>query len=107
MVRAKDLLLTGRLVSGTEAAAMGLVTMAVPHAELRARTLELAGQVVSNSPLVIAKMKELQAIAGTHELGDGIALEHEVVVEYATTSHDATEGLHSFLERRPPEWKGR
>ena len=52
-------------------------------------------------------MKELQAIAETHELDAGIAIEHDVVVDYATTSHDAVEGLHAFLERRPPDWKGR
>jgi enoyl-CoA hydratase len=106
-VRAKDLLLTGRLVTGTEAAEMGLVTLAVPRAELRDRTLELARQVASNSPIVIARMKKLQAVAETHELDAGIAIERDVVVEYATTSHDAMEGLHSFLERRDPDWKGR
>jgi enoyl-CoA hydratase len=106
-VRAKDLLLTGRLVTGTEAAAMGLVTMAVPRDELRERALELARDVARNSPIVVAKMKELQAVAESHELDEGIAIERDVVVEYATTSHDAMEGLHSFLERRDPEWKGR
>jgi enoyl-CoA hydratase len=106
-VRAKDLLLTGRLVSGTEAAAMGLVSLSVPGEELRERTMELARQVASNSPVIVEKMKQLQAIAEAHDLETGLALEHDLVVEYATTSHDAIEGLHSFLERRPPEWKGR
>jgi enoyl-CoA hydratase len=106
-VRAKDLLLTGRLVSGTEAAAMGLVTMAVPRPALRDRTLELARHVATNSPVVVAKMKELQAVAETHVLDAGIAIEHDVVVEHATTSHDAIEGLHAFLERRDPDWQGR
>jgi len=105
-VRARELLLTGRLMSGADAAAIGLVSYAVPAPELLERTLELGQDVTCHSPIVIAKMKLLQAIAVTHAVEDGLPLEREVVIEYATKSHDALEGLHSFLEQRPPEWKG-
>ena len=105
-VRARELLLTGRLMSGAEAAAIGLVSYAVPAADLEERAMALAAEVIAHSPIVIAKMKLLQAIAVGHPLDEGLTLERELVTEYATKSHDALEGLHSFLERRPPEWKG-
>src|SRR5688500_14503478 len=65
-VRARELLLTGRLMSGADAAAIGLVSYAVPAAELVARTLEVAREVTAHSPIVIAKMKLLQSIAVAH-----------------------------------------
>jgi enoyl-CoA hydratase/carnithine racemase len=105
-VRARELLLTGRLITGAEAAAIGLVSYAVPAAELLERTLAVAQEVTAHSPIVIAKMKQLQSIAVAHAVEEGLSLEREVVIEYATRSHDALEGLHSFLEQRPPEWKG-
>ncbi|MEZ4333122.1 MAG: enoyl-CoA hydratase/isomerase family protein [Myxococcota bacterium] len=104
---ARWLLLTGRLVDGREAQAMGLVTSTAAPEDLEAQTLALAAEIARHSPLAVERMKSLIALSQDELRPVGLAAEIEVVARYATTSHDATEGLHAFLERRPPRWSGR
>lgn len=104
--QAKLLLLTGRLLTGAEAAEIGLATLAVPSGELFERTTALVSEAVAHSPLAVSRMKELIAISQTAHRDDGIAAEIELVAKYATTTHDAVEGLRAFLERRPSKWTG-
>jgi len=105
--KAKELLLTGKLLTGDEAADIGLVTRSVPPDELLDRTLALLGETIAHSPLALTRMKQLIAISQDNHRDDGIAAEIDLVAEYATTSHDAVEGLRAFLDRRPPQWEGR
>jgi len=105
--QARWLLLTGRLVDGREAQAMGLVTLAAAPEELEAQTLAIAAEIARHSPLAVERMKSLIALSQDEPRPVGLAAEIDVVARYATTSHDATEGLHAFLERRPPRWSGR
>lgn len=105
--RAKELLLTGRLLSGTDAAAIGLVHRAVPAAQLRQQTFALLAETIRHSPLGVRRMKELIALSQDTHRADGLAAELDLVVRYATTAADATEGLHAFLDRREPRWTGR
>lgn len=104
---AKDLLLTGRLVDGATAATLGLVTTAVPPDDLTAVTTELAGATTRHSPLAMARMKALVRLAQEKDRPAALREEMDIVHHYATTSHDAVEGLRAFLDRRPPEWRGR
>jgi enoyl-CoA hydratase/carnithine racemase len=103
---AKELLLTGALVTAEQAAAMGLVNRIAPDDELEQVTLELVASCGRHSSLGYATMKRLITVAQTTDLDTGLALERAAVEEYATSSHDAREGLHAFLERRPPMWTG-
>jgi enoyl-CoA hydratase/carnithine racemase len=104
--RAKQLLLTGRLWSAAEAAKSGLALFAAPAGELRDRTLALAGELAVHSPLATKHMKTLVGYSGRLGFEDALSAEQDLVLGYATRSHDATEGLLAFLERRPPRYTG-
>ncbi|MDE0612900.1 MAG: enoyl-CoA hydratase/isomerase family protein [bacterium] len=105
--RAKHWLLSGRLFEPSEAVEAGLALLVSPQSELRSKTLDIVADLCRTSPLARQRMKELIAYAQRSLLQDGLAEEQRVVFEYATTSHDATEGLNAFAERRQPDYKGR
>lgn len=105
--KAKEVLLTGRLYSAVEVTEMGLANEHVPPDRLRARCLEIAAEVSAHSSLSVRRMKELIAVSQEKAKHDGMAEEREVVNVYATTSHDAYEGLQAFLGKRPTNFLGR
>ncbi len=105
--RAKYWMLSGRLFEPAEAVDAGLALLLSPQSELRTRTLEIVTDLCRTSPLARQRMKELVSYAHRSLLQDGLAEEQRVAVEYAATSHDATEGLNAFAERRQPKYKGR
>jgi enoyl-CoA hydratase len=104
--RAKQLLLTGRLTTGAEAAAVGLAVLSAPGTKLRERTLALAAELASHSPLAQKHVKTLVGFAEHLGFEDALTAEQDLVVGYATRSHDAKEGLRAFLERRAPAYTG-
>ena len=104
--RAKQLLLTGRLWSGAEAVQAGLAMLSAPGAELRDKTLALAAELAVHSPLATKHMKTLVGYSAHLEFEEALTAEQNLVVGYATRSHDATEGLRAFLEHRAPSYTG-
>jgi acyl-CoA synthetase (AMP-forming)/AMP-acid ligase II/enoyl-CoA hydratase/carnithine racemase len=104
--KAKELLLTGALWSAEQAAVAGLVTRIFADSDLERGTLDLVASCGRHSSLGYATMKHLITVSQSTDLDAGLDVERGLVEEYATTSHDAREGLHSFLERRPPSWTG-
>jgi enoyl-CoA hydratase/carnithine racemase len=74
-MRAKELSLTGRRVSGSEAAALGLALDAVPAEILAARVDDLARQIAANNPGSVAAYKALYRGAEDRGLADGLAFE--------------------------------
>ncbi|HZF08679.1 MAG TPA: enoyl-CoA hydratase-related protein [Thermoanaerobaculia bacterium] len=103
---AMRLVLTGDMIGAAEAKDMGLVEMVVPHEELRARTLELAGKIASKSPLTLKVAKEALRASQKLAIEDGIAYERDLFCLCFSTE-DKEEGVKAFLEKRPAQWKGR
>jgi enoyl-CoA hydratase/carnithine racemase len=104
--RAKQLLITGRLWTGVEAAHAGLALFSVPAGELRERTLALAGELAVHSPMAEKHMKTLVGYAAHLGFEEALSAEQELVTGYVTRSHDAKEGLRAFLEHRAPRYTG-
>jgi enoyl-CoA hydratase len=101
-LKAKDLMLTARFISGQEAADMGLATFCYPKAELETKLTELIATLSSKSFAARAAIKYLvnQGLKGTLE--SGLHLEKSYVEHFETTHPDAHEGLLAFAEKRKP-----
>ena len=104
---ALELLLTGRIFTGREAADLGLVTRAVPADEVLPTAMELARDIaVNTAPASIAVTKRLfyKYLEETDRWAARV--EELEMFRWAGSQPDAGEGVRSFLEKRPPDWTG-
>jgi enoyl-CoA hydratase/carnithine racemase len=103
--RAADLLLSGRTIRGEEAAELGLASEALPAEAVVPRAREWARDVAVNAaPASVAIAKRLLWEGVTETAPETMAKE-KPLLEWVGKQVDAAEGVRSFLERRPPEWK--
>jgi len=104
---ASDLILTGRTISGEEAAALGLANRAVADSGLESVVQESIDQLakLSSSALAVTK-KAIYAWDSMH-FDKGLARAEKVYLEELTKIEDMQEGISAFLEKREPTWKGK
>jgi enoyl-CoA hydratase len=106
MARAKELLLTGRILSAGEAARIGLVNEVVAAGEAVARARAIGAEIAERGPLAVREVKALIDDALDRPLSAGHAAEVEASVRIFATD-DLLEGARSFLEKRDPQYHGR
>lgn len=98
--------LTGEPWTAEEARRHGLVNrIAAPGAAL-AEALALAQRIASRSPVVVGMGKAAFHRISDLTFDDALAFMHTQLTLNLLTE-DAMEGVAAFLERRPPQWKGR
>lgn len=103
---ALKLLLTGEMVSATEALGIGLVDEVVPAGRLMERAEELAKTIVGMAPLAVAGCMEAVRWGSELSLMAGTDVEAEIFGRLCGTE-DKAEGTKAFLEKRSPVWQGR
>ncbi|WP_078411378.1 enoyl-CoA hydratase/isomerase family protein [Priestia abyssalis] len=103
--RALDMNITGDTMSPQEALKIGLVNKVLPQAETRAKTLEYARKIANSATYATSNIK--LSIMNGKEMPLNAAIRYEGELQNLLfRSEDAKEGLSSFLEKRPANWKG-
>jgi len=106
LARAKELALTGRVFGAAEALEYGVATEVVAPADLHTRAMELAEQLAAGAPLAQRFIKD--GLDRSFEMSFEEALAYESQAQsLLLTSEDSVEGLVSFLQKRPPDFKGK
>ncbi len=98
---AKDLTLTGRMVSGEEAVAIGLATRLAD--DPRAAALELAADLATKSPEVLREGKRLLNLSGTRPLAEQLH-DERVTMASLIGSPNQVEATMAYFEKRPPTY---
>lgn len=102
---ARDLLLTGRRISGAESAAIGFANRLVPDGEALATARDLARRFADGATPAIAAIKRLAVAAPDNAIQDGLAQERAAWKAVRQSAH-AQEGLEAFAEKRPANFRG-
>jgi enoyl-CoA hydratase/carnithine racemase len=103
--RAADLIFTCRQVSAEEAYRLGLTDRLVGSGTARESALELASEIVANSPVSLRAAKLALRRGFDVDLASGLMIENESW-EHVAYSADRHEGIAAFVARRKPRWPG-
>jgi len=103
---AKELVLTGEMISAARAYEIGLVNRVVPPAELMETAREIARKILAKGPVAVAAAKSSMNRGPDLDLQNACALEaNAFAVTFST--EDRVEGMDAFLNKRKPEYRGR
>jgi enoyl-CoA hydratase len=104
--RAKEIALSGGMITAQEAFAMGLVNRVVPANELITKCLETCKTLSSRAPLALGAIKRSINEGMNMETDDAGELEGQLFGELFATA-DKQEGVRAFMEKRKPSFKGK
>jgi cyclohexa-1,5-dienecarbonyl-CoA hydratase len=105
--RAAELVLTGRSISGREAAEIGLATSAVEQGELSAAVDGCVRGLTTLSPVALAMAKKASYAWDSMHFDKGLARAEKIYFEELMKTADAHEGIRAFMEKRDPKWTGK
>jgi cyclohexa-1,5-dienecarbonyl-CoA hydratase len=104
---AAELILTGRTISGTEAATMGLANRALPPQEIEAAADESVARLKELSPAALAITKKALYAWDSIHFDKGLLRAERIYLDELMQTADAQEGIRAFSEKRKPKWTGK
>ena len=104
--KAAELIFTGRTLSAAESLELGLVNKVVPDAEVASAARAMAKEMAANAPLAVQSAKRLMRMGLSETFNDHV---HHVYLQFLQLirTGDFREGMTSFMEKRPADFKGR
>jgi enoyl-CoA hydratase len=102
---AKELCMTGGMISAQEAKDLGLVNKVFPKDKLWEETMKTAGMIAGKGKVALRAIKECIGRGLDVDLQTGCFMESEAFGLIAA-SPDQKEGMNAFLEKRAPQFKG-
>ncbi len=104
--KAAEIFFLGRTLDAQQSLELGLVNLVVPDGELMATAMEWAQEIAANAPMAVQSTKRMMRL--------GLDESFETTVDHVMGhlrqlfgTQDFKEGVASFIERRPGEFKGR
>ncbi len=102
---AADLVLTGRSITGKEAASIGLANSVAPEVDLEHVVQDAVHHLSQLSPAALAITKKAIYAWDAIHFDKGLARAEKTYLEDLMKTEDAREGINAFLEKRSPVWK--
>jgi enoyl-CoA hydratase/carnithine racemase len=106
LAKAKELILTGEIIDGAEAARIGLVNRVVPAGTALEGAIGLAKTIATRGPVAVQEAKRVLDAGFDLPLDEGLAIELEAS-ERIFSSDDMLEGARAFFEKRQPKFNGK
>ena len=105
---AREMLISGRRMSATEAQSWGIVNQVTSTENLMTATRELATKICAAAPLSVAAVLELVRDLEDVSTDDAMPiLRSNETYRAAINSQDAKEGADAYAEKRSPKWQGK
>jgi enoyl-CoA hydratase/carnithine racemase len=104
--KALELMMTGRRIDAAEADRLGILSQLVPVDALDPAVDALAADLASKSPAIMRLGRESFYAVWDQAADEALRSLHPLLT-LTTGTEDSAEGIAAFIDKRPPQWRGR